>query len=119
MPKIYGNTTTTPIPLTLGFDYYYEFDSMTENYDEYITPGLYKIRHKQGGNVKIAVLLVRKFSSSGYFQMKFVSTNILTRKSYANEDGTISKNKYFGVNYITKTDKLERKKFKKSEEKND
>lgn len=75
---------------TKVFDYYYTFDSMTENYDEFMTPGLYKIRHEQGGNVKVAVLLVRKFSSAGYFQMKFVSTDILTRKSYSNEDGTIS-----------------------------
>lgn len=78
----------------LTFDFYYEFNNMVEAYEDYITPGLYKFVHKQGGNVKVVILLVRKFSSAGFFQMKFVPTNIETRKSYANEDGTIGWNEW-------------------------
>ena len=73
-----------------AFDYYYTFDSMVENYDEYTEPGIYKIKHVLGMHSKVVLMLVRRFSTNGVFQLKFSPNQITSRTGNVGEDGKIT-----------------------------
>lgn len=74
----------------LSFDYYYTRDSMVENYDEYTEPGIYKIKHVLGMHSKVVLMLVRRFSANGVFQLKFSPNQITSRTGNVGEDGKIT-----------------------------
>lgn len=75
---------------TKVFDYYYTFDSMVEKYDEYTEPGIYKIKHVLGMHSKVVLMLVRRFSTNGVFQLKFSPNQITSRTGNVGEDGKIT-----------------------------
>jgi hypothetical protein len=75
---------------TKVFDYYYTFDSMVENYNEYTEPGIYKIKHVLGMHSKVVLMLVRRFSTNGVFQLKFSPNQITSRTGNVGEDGKIT-----------------------------
>ena len=75
---------------TKVFDYYYTFDSMVEKYDEYTEPGIYKIKHVLGMHSKVVLMLVRRFSTNGVFQLKFSPNQIRSRTGNVGEDGKIT-----------------------------
>lgn len=74
---------------TKVFDYYYTFNSMVENYNEYTEPGIYKIKHVLGMHSKVVLMLVRRFST-GVFQLRFSPNQITSRTGNVGEDGKIT-----------------------------
>ena len=75
----------------LSFDYYYELNTAVENYNNYTTPGLYKIRHITSGVDRTNILIVTQLTSiRACLQFRITnSANIYKRQGNLLEDGTV------------------------------